>query len=49
MADGKESSKEFPVKGGITGLSRGKFVGKESQWLPGGRGTLLQDSTNVGI
>ena len=49
MADRKEGSKEFSVKGGITGLSGGKFVGIESQRLPGGRGTLLQDSTNVGI
>jgi hypothetical protein len=49
MADRKESSKELSVKGGITGLSRGKFVGKESHRLPGRRGTLLQNSTNVGI
>jgi hypothetical protein len=49
MADRKESSKELSVKGGITGLSRGKFVGKESHRLPGRRGTLLQNSTNVRI
>jgi hypothetical protein len=41
--------KELSVKGGIAGLSRRKFVGKESHCLPGRRGTLLQNSTNVGI
>jgi hypothetical protein len=29
MTEGEESSEEFPVKGGITGLGRGKLVGKE--------------------
>ncbi len=31
MFDGKESSEEFTIEGGMTGFCRGKRVGEKSQ------------------
>jgi hypothetical protein len=49
MTDGEIGSQKFAVKRGITGLIRGKFVGKESQRLPGALSTLLEDCTNMRV
>jgi hypothetical protein len=49
MTDGEIGSQKFTVKSGVTGLSRGKFVGKESQGLPGASSTLLEDCTHMRV
>ena len=49
MAYGKESSEKFSIKSRVTGLGRGKFMGKESKGLPGTEMELLKDGTYVGV
>jgi hypothetical protein len=49
MTDSMISSQKFPVKSGITGFSRRKFAGKESQRLPIAMKALLKNTTNMSV
>jgi hypothetical protein len=49
MTDGEIGGQKFTIKSGVTGLSRGRFVGKESQGLPGASSMLLEDSTHMSV
>ena len=46
MADGGVSCQKFHVKGGVFGLSRGKFLGEKGEQRLGATDTLLEDSAH---